>query len=101
MRWRVWQSKGGIKPLPQILFCKKGRAFEKISILDKENFRLNAQREKLEEAKETQINYMWEEYELTPAAAAGLRDASLDNAAQLKKAIQSLKGRSGHWEASM
>ncbi|MEE0421451.1 MAG: chromosome segregation protein SMC [Lachnospiraceae bacterium] len=73
-------------------FAKREELSEKISILDKENFRLNAQREKLEEAKETQINYMWEEYELTPAAAAGLRDASLDNAAQLKKAIQSLKG---------
>lgn len=73
-------------------FAKREELSEKISILDKENFRLNAQREKLEEEKETQINYMWEEYELTPAAAAGLRDVSHDSAARLKKAIQSLKG---------
>ncbi len=33
--------------------------------LDKEVYRLESQREGYEEASEKQINYMWEEYELT------------------------------------
>ncbi len=33
--------------------------------LDKECFRLNGQKEKLVEQSDLQMNYMWEEYELT------------------------------------
>ncbi len=36
-----------------------------MSALDKEVYRLNAQKEKLEESMENQVNYMWNEYELT------------------------------------
>ena len=36
-----------------------------MSDLDKESFRLNSQKEAFEQASEKQINYMWEEYELT------------------------------------
>ena len=50
-------------------FQKREDISKKISDLDKEIFRLNSQREKLEEAHEYQNNYMWEEYELTLHAA--------------------------------
>ena len=36
-----------------------------ISSLDKECFRLNSQKESYEAASEKQMNYMWEEYEIT------------------------------------
>ena len=52
--------------------------------LDKEIFRLNSQKEKIEETKEQQTNYMWEEYELTPFAAKSLREESLNHPAELK-----------------
>lgn len=72
-------------------FTKREELSERMAMLDKENFRLSSQLEKLEESKETQINYMWEEYELTVSTARELKDESYENQAQLKKAIQILK----------
>ena len=63
-----------------------------ISALDKECFRLNSQRESYEEASEKQINYMWEEYELTYNRAMELRDPDLTDLSFMKKQIQALKG---------
>ena len=59
--------------------------------LDKEVYRLNAQKEKLEEAIESQINYMWDEYEITLSDAAGIRDESMTDLATMKKEVASLK----------
>lgn len=57
----------------------------RMSALDKEVYRLNAQKEKLEETIENQINYMWNEYEITLSDAASLRDESLNDLAAMKK----------------
>ena len=59
--------------------------------LDKEVYRLNAQKEKLDEAIETQINYMWDEYEITLSDAANIRDEDMTDLAAMKKDIASLK----------
>ena len=59
--------------------------------LDKEIFRLNQQREKLEEALESQQNYMWEEYELTFNNAKALRNEEYDNLTEMKKSITQIK----------
>lgn len=72
-------------------FTKREELNEKLSALDKEIFRLNAQKEKLEESNESQINYMWNEYELTYSAALELKDDSLENSSEMKKHISSLK----------
>lgn len=62
-----------------------------MNLLDRENFRLNAQIEKMSEQKDGQVNYMWEEYGLTYGSAQDLRDESYTNAASLKKSISALK----------
>ena len=62
-----------------------------ISDLDKECFRLNSQREGYEEASEKQINYMWEEYEITYNHAKELRNETLTDLALMKRRIQELK----------
>lgn len=62
-----------------------------MSALDKEVFRLESRREGYEEACEKQINYMWEEYELTYNRALELRDENLTDLAYMKKQIQTLK----------
>ena len=72
-------------------FQKREEIGEKITALDKEIFRLNSQREKLEEAHEYQNNYMWEEYELTLHAALELRNEEYTDLAALKKMIASIK----------
>ena len=64
---------------------------KKNSELDKELYRLTTKRESYEEASEKQINYMWEEYELTYSSAMEIRDENLTDLAFMKKEIQRLK----------
>ena len=72
-------------------FEKREEISKQLSELDKEIFRLNSQREKLEEASEHQSNYMWEEYELTLHAAMELRSAEYDDLPAIKKLIAAVK----------
>ena len=72
-------------------FQKREEISRKMNDLDKEIYRLNSQREKLKEADEKQINYMWEEYELTPHAAAELRDENDQNLSDIKKKISEIR----------
>ncbi len=72
-------------------FQKQEDVSKKISNLDKEIFRLNSQREKLEESGENQTNYMWEEYELTPHAALNLKNEEYEDLPELKKLIAGIK----------
>ena len=62
-----------------------------MSDLDKESFRLNSQKEAFEQASEKQINYMWEEYELTYGRAMELRNENLTDLSYMKQQIQLLK----------
>lgn len=62
-----------------------------IVALDKEVFRLQAQKDKLEESVEYQINYMWDEYEITLSDAAALRNEELTDLSSMKREISSLK----------
>ena len=72
-------------------FDKREEIQNRINALDKEIFRLTSQREKLEESKENQTNYMWEEYELTLHKAMELRNEEYDNLSELKKMISQIK----------
>ena len=62
-----------------------------IAALDKECFRLNSQKESYEASSEKQMNYMWEEYEITYNHAMELRDPDLTDLAYMKRQIQTLK----------
>ncbi len=62
-----------------------------VNELDKENFRLTGQRDKLMEQLDTQVNYMWQEYELTYSLALAKKNEEYNNIPQMKKMIQSLK----------
>ena len=59
--------------------------------LDKEIFRLESTRNNYEESSEKQMNYMWDEYELTYNRALDLRDTNLTDLSKMKKRIQELK----------
>ena len=72
-------------------FQKQEDVSRKIADLDKEIYRLNSQREKLEEAGNYQTNYMWEEYELTLHAAMELRNEAFSDLTDLKKQIAGIK----------
>ncbi|MBS7339500.1 MAG: chromosome segregation protein SMC [Suilimivivens sp.] len=72
-------------------FADRESLAEKMTGLDKEVYRLNSQREKFQEALENQINYMWDEYEITLSDAAALRDEAMTDLSAMKKEIASLK----------
>ncbi len=83
--------KEGLAGKQKSFFERREELSEKVSVLDKEVYRLHAQKERLEESMESQINYMWDEYEITLSAAASLRDEALTDLAMMKKEISSLK----------
>ena len=64
---------------------------DRIARLDKELFRLQSQREKLEEKMEHHVNYMWNEYELTYTTAEPLRNPELTVLPEIRRRIEELK----------
>ena len=72
-------------------FKSREELSEKMTSLDKEVYRLNAQKEKLEEGIEFQINYMWDEYEITLSDAASMRDETMTELSAMKREISGLK----------
>ncbi|MDD3277879.1 MAG: chromosome segregation protein SMC [Lachnospiraceae bacterium] len=61
------------------------------SRMDKECFRLNSQIEKLEESKESHINYMWEEYEITPNHALEYRMEEVPSRQEIRSQVNQIK----------
>lgn len=72
-------------------FGKREEMSKQIADLDKEIFRLNSQKEKLEELGKHRTDYIWEEYELTPHGALELREEDVQDLGELKKQIARLK----------
>ena len=72
-------------------FEKREQLNEQIAALDKESYRLASQQEKLNEANDSLVDYMWNEYELTYSYALELRDETMENLGEIKKQIHSLK----------
>ena len=72
-------------------FQRREELSERMTGLDKEVYRLGSQKEKLEENLEYQINYMWDEYEITLSDAAAIRDENMTDLSVMKKEITSLK----------
>lgn len=71
---------------------KRDEVSKHIADLDKECLRLNNRKESYEEASDRQINYMWDEYELTMGRARELRNSNLTDLGYMKRQIQTLKG---------
>ncbi|MCR5117267.1 MAG: chromosome segregation protein SMC [Lachnospiraceae bacterium] len=72
-------------------FTDREELSSRITALDKEIYRLNTQKEKYTESIETQINYMWEEYEITLVDAKSLRNEDMKELPSMKKQISKVK----------
>lgn len=72
-------------------FQKREELTERITHLDKDLFRLQNQKEKLEERLDSHVTYMWDEYELTFSTAEALRDDELSVLSEVRKWIDELK----------
>ena len=72
-------------------FSKRDELSARMNLLDKESYRLLGQKEKLEENQETQVNYMWEEYEITYSQALIDMPDELQERAEIKSAISNMR----------
>ena len=72
-------------------FNRRDELSSHISLMDKECFRLNSQKEKLDERQENQINYLWEEYEITPSQASEYKMEEVPERTVIRKEIAELK----------
>ncbi|HEY9575053.1 MAG TPA: chromosome segregation protein SMC, partial [Lachnospiraceae bacterium] len=85
------ESKSALSKEHKSFFEKRDQLSERMNLLDKECYRLNNQKEKIEDARESKITYLWEEYELTPQGAIGLRQEDLKDRGEMKKSIHLLR----------
>lgn len=90
---KLVDSKEQISKSHKEFFAKREELSTRINNLDKECYRLTGQKEKLTEASEGQINYMWDEYELTYNNALSLRNSEYNNLPEMKKSIGELKNK--------
>ena len=72
-------------------FEKRDHLSEKTTLLDKECYRLKNQAEKLEEQRENQISYMWEEYEITPNNALSYRNETMTDSLVIRQDVSRIK----------
>ena len=72
-------------------FAKRDELSSRMNLLDKESYRLQGQKEKLEEAQESQTGYMWEEYEMTYGQAKEQAVREPGERGEIKKQIQQIK----------
>ena len=72
-------------------FSQRDALTEQRARLEQEQFRLETQEEKLLESMDHLVNYLYEEYQLTPDQAAGYQFGEMPPRAQLKKDIKERK----------
>lgn len=72
-------------------FSRREELSGRMGELDKEIFRLDSQKEKLDENSENLMNHMWAEYELTYNAALELKKENAGSLQQLKKSCAAVK----------
>lgn len=84
-------SKETLSAKQKNFFTEREELSKQMNALDKEVYRLGSQKEKLENSIESQINYMWDEYEITLSDAASLRNEEMDDLPAMKKDISRLK----------
>lgn len=85
------QKKEELQSTHRQFFARRDELSEHQNRLDKECYRLRSQLDKLEENQEAQINYIWDEYEITPVQAASFRMEEVPERSVLKKQLNEVK----------
>ncbi|MDA3846825.1 MAG: AAA family ATPase [Vallitaleaceae bacterium] len=73
------------------LYKKREIISDEVNQLDKELLRLQNQKGSIENTKNDQATYMWNEYEITINNAAGYQDENLGTLTEMRKAIKDLR----------
>ncbi|MBO4457520.1 MAG: chromosome segregation protein SMC [Butyrivibrio sp.] len=85
------EAKNALSEAQKEFFGKTEELNKQMSDLEKEVIRLTSKKEKCEDAIEAQINYMWNEYEITLSDAAELRDEEMNDVPSMRRETNSLK----------
>jgi chromosome segregation protein len=85
------ETKNTLSASQKEIFVKTEELNQQMNDLDKEVMRLSNKKEKCSEAIESQINYMWNEYEITLADAADMRNEELTDIPAMRRETASLK----------
>ncbi len=85
------QKKVSLQEKQKNFFNEREQLSDRITSLDKEVYRLGAQKERMQESIDKSITYMWEEYEITLSDAEQLKDEEMTDLNGMKKQITSLK----------
>lgn len=72
-------------------FEKREALSERISVLDKEVYRLSSQKEALEEKSENKEAYMWNEYEITYRKAAEMKNPEFNDKSAIRENIANIR----------
>ena len=85
------EKKNNLTVSQKEFFNKTEELNKHMSDLDKEVIRLSGKKERCQEAIEAQINYMWNEYEITLTDAASMRDEEMTDIPAMKRETSQLK----------
>ena len=88
---RITEKKAELSLTHKSFFGKRDELSGELNRLDKENFRLTSQKDRIRETMESSVSYLWEEYELTPSEARKLRNEELTDRAGIRRDIVHLK----------
>ena len=72
-------------------FTRREELGDKITGLDKEVYRLESQKSKYSESLQSQIDYMWNEYEITLRDAEKMRDPNLTDLVVLRRDVAQIR----------
>ncbi|MGN0375785.1 MAG: chromosome segregation protein SMC, partial [Butyrivibrio sp.] len=73
-------------------FDSREECRNRLAELEKEQYRLTQNKEKIENAREQKIDYMWSEYEITLNQASEFRDDNLTDENEMRKKVTGIKG---------
>ncbi len=72
-------------------FDQRDELSQRMTLLDKECYRLGSLQEKLEETRDSRINYLWDEYEITPGNAKAFQKEEYRDRSALQKMVSDKK----------
>ena len=90
---KISEEKEAVSKQQKNLFQTREEISTRLSDLDKDLFRVQAQAEKLEEHLESLAAYMWSEYEMTLSQAKELKKEEFTSLPEIRRQIEELKGK--------
>lgn len=68
-------------------FVERESLSSRITALDKDSYRLQSQKERMEESLDKQVEYLWTEYEITPSEAEAQRNEAYTDLTEVRRTI--------------